>query len=321
MKKQIGDRLRAHGTYCRMLSEYKRCWRLDYAKETQLHLDITPAVNHSTSRFRDLAVADKATRQWHESNPVGYGVEFAKVAALMPLFAAALRELRAKAAAAEVVPLPQQRPLKGCLRRTVQLVKRHRSLYFEHDMERAPISVILTTLAAKSYARVVHSGRVYDNEFDVVADIVRGMSSYVEHRWNREWWVPNDTTEEENFAEKWNHDARLPAAFYEWHRAAIANFDDWPGPRTPKRRNGYLSASSASASARMSARKSRPLFPPDESSTNSVSPQAACSPRAADRECPRIHFLARESAAATSQAIESATAIARLAPRLPRWHR
>ena len=37
--------------------------------------------------------------------------------------------------------------------------------------------------------------------------------------------MPNDTTENENFAEKWNHDAKLPAAFYEWHRAAVADFD------------------------------------------------------------------------------------------------
>ena len=225
VKKVVGDRLRAHGTYGKMLSEYKRAWRLDYAKEAQMHLDITPAVNHSTSRFRDLAVTDKATRQWHETNPAGYAAEFSKVAALLPQFAAALQELRARAAAADVEPLPDQRPVKGYLRRTVQLVKRHRSLYFERDAERAPISVILTTLAAKSYARVVRSGRIYDNEFDVVADTVRSMSAFVEHRWNSEWWVPNDTTEDENFADKWNHDPKLPAAFDEWHRAAVADFD------------------------------------------------------------------------------------------------
>ena len=76
--------------------------------------------------------------------------------------------------------------IKGYLRRTVQLVKRHRSLHFGYDAERPPIAVILTTLAAKSYVRAVRFGRIYDNEFDVIANTVRGMSAFVEHRWNRE---------------------------------------------------------------------------------------------------------------------------------------
>lgn len=225
MKKIVGDRLRAHGIYAKMLSEYKRCWRLDYAKETQMHLDITPAVNHSTSRFRDLAVTDKATRRWHETNPRQYAGEFGKVAGLMPKFATILLEFRAKAAAADVEPLPQQRPIKGYLRRSVQLVKRHRCIFFETEPELVPISIILTTLAAKSYERLIASDRVYDNDFDVVADVVRGMADFIEYRRNREWWVPNDTTEDENFAEKWNADPQLPSAFYEWHRGAVADFD------------------------------------------------------------------------------------------------
>jgi len=82
----------------------------------------------------------------------------------------------------------------------------------------APISIILTTLAAKAYEECV-LGNVYDSEIDLLLDVVRVMPSTSE--WSRSWSrtdsIPNETTAGENFADKWNQDARLPEAFYTWH--------------------------------------------------------------------------------------------------------
>ena len=124
-------------------------------------------------------------------------------------------------------PFPEHTPFKGLLRRTVQVAKRHRSLHFENQPERAPISIVLTTLAARAYEAAVISGAVYDTELDLVCDVISHMPDFIERRWNNgriELWVPNETTDGENFAEKWNKDATLVEAFYEWHGAAVNHF-------------------------------------------------------------------------------------------------
>ncbi len=226
VKRAVGDRLDAHGIYSKMLEEYKRCWRLNYSKESQLHLDITPAVKNSKCRNGGLCVTDKEVRMWQPTNPKGYVAVFEAHAALQPRMPAEMiansTEIRAK-----VAPFPEHTPLKGLLKRTVQLIKRHRCIYFQKKPDIAPISIILTTLAYKAYAEAVRSGTYYETEFDLVCDVIARMPHFIETRWNNgliELWVPNDTTEGENFAEKWNNDPALPQAFAEWHKAATHDF-------------------------------------------------------------------------------------------------
>ncbi len=228
VKKDVGDRLADHETYRGMLDEYKRCWRLDYAKETKLHLDITPMVKNSKCYNGGLCVTDRELKKWYPTNPKGYVGWFDGKSKAQPKFPRLLlenREIRAKQA--DVQPLPDQVPLKGLLRRCVQLMKRHRSIRFEKKPEKAPISIILTTLGANAYEAAAHSGTTYETEFDLLLDVIARMPNFIERRWNgveHEWWIANETTEGENFAEKWNKDAELPKAFGEWHRAALSDF-------------------------------------------------------------------------------------------------
>ena len=57
---------------------------------------------------------------------------------------------------------------KGILRRVVQILKRHRDHYFiGRAPSLAPISIIITTLAARSYDDCA-LGSIYDSEFDVL---------------------------------------------------------------------------------------------------------------------------------------------------------
>src|SRR5262249_10276849 len=37
-------------------------------------------------------------------------------------------------------------------------------------------------------------------------------------------WVANETTQGENFAEKWNRDLELSEAFADWHKNAVRDF-------------------------------------------------------------------------------------------------
>jgi hypothetical protein len=114
------------------------------------------------------------------------------------------------------------------LRRAVQIGKRHRDVYFDTiDPARAPISVILTTLLARSYEYCV-THFVYDTELDLLYDIVRHMPDSIESQviqGRRLWFIWNETTNGENFAEKWNNDPRRAEAFFGWHQRALHDLE------------------------------------------------------------------------------------------------
>lgn len=120
-------------------------------------------------------------------------------------------------AAADVEPYPAAGGFKDILCRAVQIGKRHRDVYFDTlDPALAPISVILTTLAARSYECCV-THFIYDTEFDLLCDIVRHMPDSIESEvigGARLWFIWNETTSGENFAEKWNRDPRRAEAFF-----------------------------------------------------------------------------------------------------------
>ena len=81
------------------------------------------------------------------------------------------------------------------------------------------ISIILTTLAAKAYAKLVEA-RVYPTLIDFAIDVVDDMSNDIrifEHAGKPFYVIENPAVEGENFADKWNSDAKLPTAFREWH--------------------------------------------------------------------------------------------------------
>ncbi len=65
------------------------------------------------------------------------------------------------------------------------------------------------------------------DKFDLLLSVIEQMPSFIERRWNgveQEWWIPNETTLGENFAEKWNRDAELTDAFGRWHQTALSDF-------------------------------------------------------------------------------------------------
>jgi hypothetical protein len=223
MKKAIGDRLRENGHYARLLVEMPRCWRLDYANE--FHLDITPSIPNPECANGGELVPDKALRLWTPTHPKGYRRLFEHRASMRPRFRQIGRDGGYKA---DIEPYPAMSTLKGILRRTVQITKRHRDVYFEHrDPSLAPISIIITTLASLSYEYCV-SGFVYDSEFDLLCDIVRNMPAFIETATiggRFQWFIWNQTTQGENFAEKWCGDPRRAEAFFAWHTRVLADLE------------------------------------------------------------------------------------------------
>ena len=66
--------------------------------------------------------------------------------------------------------MPEYGFAKGVLQRAVQIYKRHRDIFFE-GKENAPISIIITTLAAHAFEKAVKE-RVYESEFDLLYDVL-----------------------------------------------------------------------------------------------------------------------------------------------------
>ncbi len=227
LKARIGARLRDNGQYAPLLEEMPRCWRLNYANE--FHMDITPSIPNPTCGMGGELVPDKALKSWKPSNPKGYRSKFDRRAAMLPRFrltkSLAADSMRADA---DIEPYPESGGFKGILRRIVQIAKRHRDIHFiDEDPSLAPLSIIITTLASRSYEYCVTNFE-YDGEMDLVCDVFRRMpdmmqTAVVDGRIN--WFLWNQTTAGENFAEKWNKDPRRAVAFNAWHRQALSDLE------------------------------------------------------------------------------------------------
>lgn len=227
LKRVVGDRLRENARYAGMLEEKKRCWRLNYARE--FHLDISPTIVNDQCANGGELVPDKTLREFKPTNPKGYKALFDRRAALKPTFR--VRKAIAAQDRAKVESFPEYGLAKGILRRIVQLLKRHRDVHFQEVAEEvAPISIVITTLAAQAYEYCVQNFS-FESELDVVNATIRMMPHFIEQPFvngRRIYVVANETTIGENFAERWNSEPARAAAFYTWHTKALTDFEALP---------------------------------------------------------------------------------------------
>jgi hypothetical protein len=217
LKKAIGECLRANGNYAPLLEEMPRCWRLNYANE--FHMDITPSIPNPNCRSDGELVPDKELKAWKASNPTGYKRLFEQRAKIAPVIRLR-KSIAFDSTRASLEPYPEAGGFKGILRRTVQIAKRHRDVMFVDDPDIAPLSVIITTLASRSYEWCV-TNHEYDDELGLLFEVIRHMPDTIELQHvngHEHWFIWNETTAGENFAEKWNRRPERAEAFYAWHR-------------------------------------------------------------------------------------------------------
>jgi len=224
LKEAVGNRLKEHVTYARLLEEKKRCWRLNYAGD--FHLDLSPTIANPFCVNRGELVPDRTLQEWHPTNPRAYKTLFDERAALQPTFIG--KHIAMQRDEGTVEPFPVRETMKGILRRIVQLLKRHRDIFYENNTEDvAPISVIITTLAMQAYAYCVRQ-HVFEDEMDVLVETIRMMPHFIDHPildGRRGYAILNETTHGENFADNWNKDERRAPAFYTWHAQALSDFE------------------------------------------------------------------------------------------------
>jgi len=224
LKEVIGERLKQHSTYREMLEEKPRCWRLNYTDE--FHMDITPSIPNVFCPNGGELVPDKKLKEWKPSNPKGYKKWFEAISDKKPIMAM-FESVNFAEARATIESFPEQAYFKGPLKRCVQICKRHRDNWFKDDLEqKSPISIIITTLAARSYDSAIKCA-VYNNDLEILLDVVKGMPDYIEKQevYDTKYFVWNPTTEGENFAEKWNFDPSLAEAFYSWQKAMVQHLE------------------------------------------------------------------------------------------------
>ncbi|MDV6169362.1 nucleotidyltransferase [Flavobacterium sp. DG1-102-2] len=244
LKTEVGNRLKSHGDYNRMLKDYKdgeyydeggrRCWTLKYSDAAGYHMDILPAVTCNdlavlmertfsadtnievdnlairlTDKEKDNYSNDSNVDNWNKSNPFGYAEWFFRRALISKTRMFSLNE--------SVDPVRVYEEEKLPLQRVVQLLKRHRDIMFsskEYDCENKPISIIITTLASMAYDKS-------QSLIDAYSGIVSRMRSLIEERHNPETgktekWVANPINKEENFADKWSEVKQKQDYFYKW---------------------------------------------------------------------------------------------------------
>ena len=79
---------------------------------------------------------------------------------------------------------------------------------FESSPDDKPISIIITTLAAKSY-----NGEV--GVYDAIKKVLETMDTFIRIDGGK-YYIPNPSNPQENFADKWNSEPAKAKAFYSW---------------------------------------------------------------------------------------------------------
>lgn len=220
------------------LESKHRCWRLEYQDELSFHMDIVPSIPSGSQRnllllneMRQTGV-DRATSQtlsdltvlitddrkqsfytisdeWEISNPEGYAkwFEISMNSVTSSMFAEHLK--------VDTVPAYKR---KTPLQRSIQLLKRHRDQMFKDYPDRKPISIIVTTLAARAYQGETNIAASLESILARMGDFVR----------NKEPRVPNPVNPKEDFADRWKmpkyKDLRLEENFRGWLQQARNDF-------------------------------------------------------------------------------------------------
>jgi hypothetical protein len=237
LKELLGDEIKAYRRSQNMLKpviEGRRCWVLSYADEAQFHMDIVPAVPNAqqqrllleASGYNDNAWSETAlaitdirsptfqilSNKWQRSNPKGYAAWFRL--RMGPGFQRR-RQVLAEAAQVSIEDIPDYR-VRTPLQSAVMILKRHRDGMFADQYDIRPISIIITTLAAKAY-----NGE--ETIADAIYAILSSLDQFIETNGSL-CIVRNPADPMENFADKWPQHPERQRAFFDWLAQARKDF-------------------------------------------------------------------------------------------------
>lgn len=206
----IEERLKEHKTYAPMVERKNRCIRLNY--KSNFHMDILPACPVVDDSNGCLKVPDRKQRKWKDSNPRGYAKWFNDIAKnYEQVFE--YEFLLEKSAEIEKLPDAEPVEVKPPLKRAVQLIKRYRDIVYKDNPNNAPISIVLTTLAARLYQRQGSVNETITGILDGIQELVKNGENIV---------VENPMNKLEILSERWDSEPELYKHFLEF----ISDFRD-----------------------------------------------------------------------------------------------
>lgn len=186
---ELKRRLLESGVYRDKIELKNRCIRINYAGD--FHMDILPGIQENEFDQNTLKVSDRERGQWVISNPRGYADWFMQKNNLLK------ESLLEKALRAEQLPTDNFKNKKP-LQRSVQLIKRYRDIYFQHDDTYKTSSIVLTTIAGQFY-----NGE--DSIFKAVDGIITKIQSEITTTPSR-IKIFNPVNSAEDFTDKWDTD-------------------------------------------------------------------------------------------------------------------
>ncbi len=260
LRRTIESALTSSGVYGGKLEVYDECFTIEYADINGIgfNIDIVPATDESydnknrlvkkslSPELIDTAIAvpkhnGERNYSWLTNNPKGFRTWFDEVNE--PFLATSravcrqhlFEQNREIYASVEEIPHGLER---SALQRVIQILKYHRDIYFSkvkdgNDIK--PISAIINVVVAKISSQHTPTYNVFEllefvlNELGIYAQqqkltfkdfaAVYGDRN-VFSRTDGKWYISNPANPEDNLADKWNQDDRIPEYFFRWVKTA-----------------------------------------------------------------------------------------------------
>jgi hypothetical protein len=198
--------LHQHAIYGSMTERKNRCVRIEYADD--FYMDVLPACLNLAVSGTCVKIPDCSAQGWADSNPLGY----------IAWFKGRTRVLKVQRIFDSAAPIPPQQAVgdKETLKLAVQLFKRWRDLYYaKGDPKLAPISIVLTTLAADTYKGERSVSKALES-------ILRGIIRLIDEsrrKGEKRLRVENFSNPAEDLSERWDSNQAAYAAFEKGIRA------------------------------------------------------------------------------------------------------
>ena len=252
LRNLIEDTLKSSNTYGGKLVKWEECFTIEYAdiNGIEFSIDVVPAVDDSNDNKKrlitkginfdivDTSIAiprqnSEKSYRWISNNPKGFKKWFDEInAPFLKYTDEYMGESMYDNVSIEELPNDFKH---SALQRVIQILKYQRDAYFAHRTDGdniKPISALITTIAAQIASK-------YSNKrcsvFELLEYVIAKLEicihqtemSFDKYRFtyddfpvilfqNGNWLVPNPADPEDNLADKWNTDKRIPEAFFKW---------------------------------------------------------------------------------------------------------
>ncbi len=263
LRKKIESVLTSSGVYGGKLEVYEECFTIEYADISGVGftIDIVPAADETYENKNRLIKKSKSPEligtaiaipkhngnrnySWLTNDPKGFRTWFdeinepflisSRVAYRQRLF----EENRAIYSSVEEIPNELER---SALQRVIQLLKYHRDVYYaklKDGDDLKPISAIINAVVAQIASQHTPDCSVFEllefvlNEFNIYAQQEKlTFKEFSQVYGNRtvfsrpdgKWYISNPANPEDNLADKWNQDGRIPMHFFRWVKVVRAD--------------------------------------------------------------------------------------------------